>query len=178
MGNYKSYSSYQLKLRHSLSFILFLCLFPGFVQANLSIRVIDESAIPYMDFLPRKAFDQRFPGQVKSDMADLEKGWYVIYIHQSLNYYFGPILLESTGQDYLARLAKIVEAAVEQRPTIKDFQLVLNYEPSTEWSENTGKSNQSGSDSKRSSDAGNGEQSEEAQQPSGFWGIIRRIFGF
>lgn len=159
--------------------LLFLiCLFPlqAFAQSKAGIRVIDESAILYMEFLAKADFDQRFPGQIKSDLADLESGWYVIYIHENLNYYFGPILLESTGQDYLAQLTKIVAAAVEQRPEIQDYQLVLSYEPSTGSSGNAG----SGDSSDNGSTGGSvgSELPPEPPKPTGFWGFIRRVFGF
>lgn len=173
-----SYHFYKSKLQKSLVFIFFLHLSSGLALADLSIRAIDESAIPYMEFLSKEAFDQRFPGQIKSELADLEKGWYVIYIHKQLNYYFGPILLKSTGQDYLSQLEKTVEAAVEQRPVIKDFQLILSYEPSTATSENSGHSSRPNDGNGRSDGVENGEQPDEVQQPSGFWEVVRRIFGF
>src|SRR5690606_35030416 len=61
--------------------------------------------------------------------SELDPGWYVIYEHDSLVYCFGPILLESTGKDYLEQLTGIVEAAVAQRPGITGYQLKLSYEP-------------------------------------------------
>lgn len=166
-----------VKLRlHSL--LLLFLLFPFLVQADSGIRVIDESAIPYMEFLSKKEFDQRFPGQIKSERANLESGWYVIYSHESLNYYFGPILLESTGRDYLGQLKKTVEAAVEQRPDIQGFQLALSHEPSTGMSESSGNSSNPDDGAEEKVGAGNGESPGEAPQPSGVWGFIRRIFGF
>lgn len=163
---------------HSLFSFLFLLQIPALAQPDGGIRVIDEHAIPYMEFLSKADFDQRFPGQVESDPAGLDSGWYVIYAHEHLNYYFGPILLESTGQDYLAQLTKIVEAAVEQRPDIQGFQLSLSYEPSTI---SPGNSDDSGGpEGDREGDSGvvNEEPSGEPPQPSGFWGFIRRTFGF
>jgi hypothetical protein len=145
-------------------------------QPGDGIRVIDEFAIPYMEFLPKADFDQRFPGQIKSDLADLDNGWYVIYVHEQLNYYFGPILLESTGQDYLAQLTEIVEAAVEQRPDIRGYQLRLNYEPATEFSGNAENSGNSTNNS-RSNRVEDEQQPGAPAQPSGFWGFIRRVFG-
>ena len=158
-----------------LIFLLFQHL--TFAQVDLGIRVIDESAISYMEFLSKRAFDQRFPGQIKSGPADLESGWYVIYTHENLNYYFGPILLESTGQDYLMQLTKIVDAAVEQRPEIEGYQLLLNYEPSVDFFGDSGNSTDSGGDTEGSNGMISEEQPIETPQPSGFWGFIRRIFG-
>ncbi|MDQ8194527.1 hypothetical protein QEH59_08815 [Coraliomargarita sp. SDUM461004] len=96
------------------------------------LRVMEETAIPYMSFLSKADFDQRYPGEMLDNADQLDVGWYVIYEHQALNYYFGPILLESIGEDYLAQLTETVEAAVEQRPSIKDYRLELSYEPSLE----------------------------------------------
>jgi hypothetical protein len=139
-------------------------------QVAPGIRVIEESAIPYAGFLSKANFDQRFPGEMKSGPAGLDSGWYVIYEHESLSYYFGPILLESTGQDYLAQLTQTVEAAVQQRPTITDYRLELSFEPSTSASE--------GSESSDSENAESGYGSPPPPPPpSGFWSLIRRIFG-
>ncbi len=149
----------------------------AWAQAEVGIRVIDESAIPYMEFLSKAEFDQRFPGQIKSDPAELDSGWYVIYAHENLNYHFGPILLKSIGQDYQAQLATMVEAAVEQRPEIAGYQLVLSYEPSTVSSE-TGRSSSDGLDDRSSStNVGNEPKPDETSKPTGFWGFVRKIFG-
>ena len=141
-------------------------------QSTSGIRVIEESAIPYAGFLSKANFDQRFPGEMKSGPAELDRGWYVIYEHESLSYYFGPILLESTGQDYLAQLTQTVEAAVQQRPTITDYRLELSFEPST---------SASASEGSESSDSENAESGYGSPPPppppSGFWSLIRRIFG-
>lgn len=162
-----------------LALLAWICLFtyPSLVWSDVGIRVIDESAISYLEFLPKADFDQRFPGQIKSDLSGLDAGWYVIYTHEKLNYYFGPILLQSTGQDYLAQLTQLVDAAVNQRPDIRGYQLVLSYEPSIKNSVNTGISGDSASGS--SSDGSeNKPPAGEPSQPSGFWGFIRKVFGF
>ncbi|CAA6676802.1 MULTISPECIES: hypothetical protein [unclassified Lentimonas] len=141
-------------------------------QSSSGIRVIEESAIPYAGFLSRANFDQRFPGQMKSGPADLDSGWYVIYEHESLSYYFGPILLESTGQDYLEQLRKTVDAAVQQRPTITDYRLELSFEPSASASQ--GSENDSDSEDP-DSDYG----SPPPPEPStDIWTLIRGVFGF
>ena len=139
----------------------------------VGIRVIDETAIPYTAFLSKAEFDQRFPGQIKSDPAELDSGWYVIYEHENLGYYFGPVALESVGRDYLARLTQTVEAAVEQRPDIEGYRLELRFEPSEGLSEGEG------------AGAGDGYSSGETvepqptqPEPTGFWGFVRRVFGF
>jgi len=131
------------------------------------IRVIEESAISYTGFLSKARFDQRFPGQIKSGPAELDSGWYVIYEHESLSYYFGPILLESTGQDYLAQLTQTVDAAVQQRPSITDYRLELSFEPTTSGSQEGG--------SEQSDSEGNG--GSPPPTPSSFWILLRSIFG-
>jgi len=141
-------------------------------QSAAGIRVIEESAIPYAGFLSKANFDQRFPGQMKSNPADLDSGWYVIYEHAQLNYYFGPILLESTGQDYLEQLTETVEAAVQQRPTITDYRLELSFEPSTAPSA----SENSESDSENS-ESGYGSPPPPPPPATNIWSLIRSIFG-
>lgn len=149
--------------------VLFFLTVSGLLAQTASeIRVIEESAIPYAGFLSKANFDQRFPGEMKSGPADLDSGWYVIYGHESLSYYFGPILLESTGKDYLAQLTKTVEAAVQQRPTITDYRLELSFEPSEA----------STSESSESTDPESGYGSPPPPPPpSSFWSLVRSIFG-
>ncbi|MGJ8652197.1 MAG: hypothetical protein ACSHX8_02885 [Opitutaceae bacterium] len=111
--------------------LLLLGLSPVVAQAQSStgIRVIEEAAIPFTKFLSKADFDKRYPGEIVTDPSKLDTGWYVIYEHESLSYYFGPMLLESTGQDYYDQLEATVGAAVEQRPSIQDYRLELSYEP-------------------------------------------------
>lgn len=139
----------------------------GFAQNPSGIRVIEETAIPYTGFLSKANFDRRFPGQWKSGPDELDRGWYVIYAHEHLNYYFGPILLESTGKDYLAQLTRIVEAAVLQRPSITVYRLELSFEPSLLPSSSGSKHAESeiGTDSPPPSATFN------------IWNLVRRIFG-
>ena len=165
------------KTSKCVCFLLLLFVSSGkcFSQLKTHIRVIEAAAIPYMEFLSKADFDRRFSGQIKDSLAKLESGWYVIYIHENLNYYFGPILFESTGKDYLAQLNRIVKAAVEQRPTIRNYQLKLSFEPSIKDSESL--------DDSIKPDDGSGTEngqypSEEPTRPKGFWSFIRRIFNF
>ena len=102
-------------------FVLLCLVLPALLQAR-PIRVINEAAIPFAGFLSKVDFDQRYPGDLFDDSAKIDTGWYVIYEHESLNYYFGPILLESIGKDYLDQLSEIVEVAVMQRPSIQDYR--------------------------------------------------------
>lgn len=149
------------------AFFLLLLLPPAAVSAA---RVMQAQAIPYTSFLSQADFDQRFPGEQVSDLSKLDPGWYVIYEHESLAYYFGPVLLQSTGQDYLDELTGIVDAAVAQRPSIRDYRLELSYEPSE-----TGDKSESAAPDRET--AGSSSKP-PPPKPSGFWGFIRGIFGF
>jgi len=149
---------------------LLLCLRASslFAQGEGGLRAISETAIPYASFLSKASFDQRFPGELKAGPAELDTGWYVIYEHAQLSYYFGPILLQSTGEDYLAQLTKTVEAAVLQRPTIIDYRLELSYEPSQ---------------TTQSAEAEASENSRPSGSPppppsSSIWTLLRSVFGF
>jgi len=157
----------QLNALGRLILVLLIGSVSGVAQSVLEIRVIEESAISYTGFLSKARFDQRFPGQIKAGPAELDSGWYVIYEHESLSYYFGPILLESTGQDYLKQLTQAVDAAVQQRPSITDYRLELSYEPSISESESESESEKSGNGSPL-----------PPPPPSNFWSIVRSVFGF
>ncbi|TVP75929.1 MAG: hypothetical protein EA353_12950 [Puniceicoccaceae bacterium] len=152
-----------------------LCLSLGFsaVLQATPIRVIEEAAIPLTHFLTKADFDQRFPGELIDDPADLNTGWYVIYQHESLNYYFGPILLESIGQDYLAQLRETVEAAVSRRPSIQDYRLELSFEPSTPSSAGSTQSEPPADEVSRPSSL----PPQPEPKPS-FWSRVKRVFGF
>jgi hypothetical protein len=152
--------------RQWLFSLALLLLLPAAVSAT---RVMEAQAIPYTSFLSKADFDQRFPGEQVSDLSQLDPGWYVIYEHESLAYYFGPVLLKSTGQDYFDELTEIVDAAVAERPSIRDYRLDLSYEPNE--TENGGES----AESEREPSATN---PPTPPKSSGFWGFIRSVFGF
>lgn len=141
--------------------------------AASAVRVIEAGAIPFTAFLAKADFDQRYPGKEVEDLSTLEPGWYVIYEHEALSYYFGPVLLESTGQDYLAQLTETVEGAVALRPTIQDYRLELSYEPSQSSTSSGSANNPPNTQNPR---AGSGSP-QPAPQPS-IWDFFRRLFGF
>ena len=161
------YDMKQLSALWGLILVLLIGSVECVARSVSEIRMIEESAISYTGFLSKARFDQRFPGQIKPGPAELDSGWYVIYEHESLSYYFGPILLESTGQDYLAQLTQTVDAAVQQRPSITDYRLELSFEPTTSGSQEGG--------SEQSDSEGNG--GSPPPPPSSFWILLRSIFG-
>lgn len=152
--------------------VLLFCivLFPLSLSA---VRVIEAGAIPFTDFLSKADFDQRYPGEQVADLSTLEPGWYVIYEHESLSYYFGPVLLESTGQDYLAQLTETVEGALAQRPSIQDYRIKLSYEPSQSSAPSAANPN----DPSSGNPSGSAGSPSPPPQPS-IWNFFRRLFGF
>ena len=144
----------------------------SFLPIHASIRVIDETAIPYTSFLRKAEFDSRFPGESLTNTQNLDSGWYVFYSQESLQYLFGPISLQSTGRDYLEQLKGTVQEAVQQRPEIADHTLRLIKTPIDL------------DELKKPSEVNPKEKSEEAPEQkqlepdSGFWGMIKRWFGF
>jgi hypothetical protein len=154
--------------RHVLCALLLLALSPLELSA---VRVIEAGAIPFTAFLAKADFDQRYPGQEVVDLSKLDPGWYVIYEHESLSYYFGPVLLESTGQDYLAQLTETLDEAVAQRPSIQDYRLELSYEPS----QSSASSGATGSDA--SSGNPSGGYGSPPPPPPSIWSFFRRLFG-
>lgn len=152
--------------RQALCSLLLLALSPLALSA---VRVIEAGAIPFTAFLSKADFDQRYPGKEVTELSQLKPGWYVIYQHESLSYYFGPVLLESAGQDYLAQLTSSVEDAVAQRPSIQDYRLELSYEPSQQNTPTGGAS---------SSDPSGGYGSPPPPPKPSIWNFFRRLFGF
>ncbi|MDP4884114.1 MAG: hypothetical protein NWR08_08270 [Opitutales bacterium] len=141
--------------------------------AHGQLRVIEEEAIPFTRFLSKADFDQRYPGAILDDPSKLDTGWYVIYEHESLSYYFGPILLESTGQDYYEQLKTTVGEAVDQRPTIEGYRLELSFEPKASSSSSTATTNPPAEESSESGYS----TPQPAPKPSIFE-VIKRWFGF
>lgn len=166
----ESVHHYSGRFGRMLLLLLLTALFPLSLSA---VRVIEAGAIPFTSFLSKADFDQRYPGKEVTDLSGLEPGWYVIYEHESLSYFFGPVLLESTGRDYLAQLTETVEQAVAQRPTIQGYRLELSYEPS----QSSPSSGTAGADP-NSGHADGGYGSAPPPQPPGVWNFFRRLFGF
>ena len=84
-----------------------------------------------------------------------------------LNYYFGPILLESIGKDYLDQLSGIVEVAVTQRPSIQDYRLELSYEP-----------NAYSFESKSTQPSPQNPLPPQAPPKPSFWSFVKKLFGY
>ena len=137
-----------------------------------SIRILEETAIPYTRFLSKAEFDQRFPGEVHRDGTGLAAGWYIFYSQESLRYLFGPVALRATGQDYLGELRTILADVVDQRPALSDHTLRLVQMPY----DLDIISGQRAETSRDSSEP----KAEEQKKPesSGFWGLLKRLFGF
>tara|TARA_B100000497_G_C7591684_1_gene355784 strand:+ start:187 stop:735 length:549 start_codon:yes stop_codon:yes gene_type:complete len=147
-------------------YVLLFLIFPAILQAT-PIRVIDEAAIPFTGFLAKVDFDQRYSGELFDDPVKLDTGWYVIYQHETLNYYFGPILLESIGRDYLDQLSRIVQVAVTRRPSIQDYRLELSYEPSA-----------SSFDNNSNEPSTQNPLPPRALPKSSFWSFVKKVFGY
>lgn len=137
------------------------------------LRVIEEEAIPFTRFLSKADFDQRYPGTILDDPSKLDTGWYVIYEHEALSYYFGPILLESTGQDYFEQLKATVGEAVDQRPTIEGYRLELSFEPKVPSSSSTATTTPPAEES-----AASGSGTPQPAPKSSIFDVIKRWFGF
>lgn len=150
--------------------IFFLLSFTTLAAAP--IRVIEEAAIPFTRFLSKAEFDQRYPGEKVADPSKLDTGWYVIYEHESLSYYFGPILLESTGQDYFEQLQVTVGEVVDQRPSIQNYRLELSYEPQAS------EVSTSSSTRPESSDPPPDYSTPQPASKPSIFDFIKRIFGF
>lgn len=166
--------SRQVRLLASYVFLL------SALTAQAKLRVIEESAIPYTGFLSKADFDQRFPGELFENPNSVESGWYVVYEHQSLNYYFGPMPLESTGRDYLAQLRTIVDEAVAQRPSIQEYILELKQAP-FDSGEGTGaeSSAQAGEypESESAESAGSSAGGSPPSSSFNIWKMIKGLFG-
>ena len=147
-------------------YVLLFLVFPALIQAK-PIRVIEEAAIPFTGFLAKVDFDQRYSGKLFDVPAKLDTGWYVIYEHESLNYYFGPILLESIGKDYLDQISEIVEVAVMLRPSIQYYRLELSYEP-----------NATSSESKSTEPSTQNPLPPQVLPKPSFWSFVKKVFGY
>ncbi|MGJ8639684.1 MAG: hypothetical protein ACSHYA_09850 [Opitutaceae bacterium] len=159
-----------MKLRTYICSLALLALTPALGSAQaIEVRVMEETAIPFTGFLSKADFDRRFPGELVTDLSTLETGWYVIYEHEALSYYFGPILLESTGLDYLDKLESIVGDAVATRSSIEGYRLELSYEPQVQ--------SESESSSETSEPVDGRGTPQPASKPSIF-DFFRRLFGF
>ena len=141
--------------------VFLLAFLPLLAVAADAVRVIDETAIPLTRVLSKADFDRRHPGRTVADPSHLEPGWYVVYRHESLNYHFGPILIEATGRDYRDDLESIVKEAVAERPDLQDYTIELQRLPAA------------------SAGAGPGSSGTGAAQPNkgGFWSFVRKVFG-
>lgn len=167
------YSFAMNRMLNRLLLLLVLC-----STAVAQVRVIDEVAIPYAGFLSKVDFDARFPGELLEEATLLKAGWYVVYQHEALNYHFGPITLESVGQDYERQLRGIVSDAVAQRPDLEGYSIDLKQAPFEAAQELADESPELEQPQEKSTEETEPAQPEPVEKPFSLWGWVKGLFGF
>jgi len=100
-----------------LSLLLFYLMMTAVVFAGS--RQLPLRSINYMSFYTKQEFDERFPGKVITDKHPSDEGYYVVYQHENLLYYFGPDMYESIAEIYKEELDRVVEIVKGKRESLK-----------------------------------------------------------
>lgn len=96
-------------------------------------------SLNYIQFMKKADFDKRFPGKLlQGESLPEQEGFYIVYEHESLAYYFGPAEHRSVAEIYKAELDKVVaevQGMREQLKSAKTYILKLPEEQTTDSSQ-------------------------------------------
>ena len=87
-------------------------------SAHAQSRQLPLRSINYMSYFNKAEFDERFPGKPIKDKQPTEKGYYVVYHHESLVYYFGPDELKVIAEMYKRELDRVVGVVKGKRESL------------------------------------------------------------
>lgn len=94
-------------------------------------RILPTQAINYTQYLNKEAFDAMFPGTVLKPGENPQiPGYYVVYQHQQLIYYFGPENSEIAAELYLEDLDKVVSLVQAKRASLHTATTTIQEFPS------------------------------------------------
>lgn len=101
-------------------------------------RVLPVEAIEAAETLPAPEFHAAFPGVRASPDVLGVPGFFVVYEHESLRYFFGPVKNFGEARVWEDRLLEIRDDVIRQRPALEVSRVYIyrfNYEESRRWSE-------------------------------------------
>lgn len=158
-----------------LSYITFAVglVFPALLNAQA--KQIPLDALNYIHFLKKADFDARFPGvALAANTRPTSEGYYIVYTHESLTYYFGPTEDTIIAEVYKQELDRIVAEVQSMRSHLdsaRTYLIQIPEERSTP-SEKTNTPPEQSTEEPTSSP----QQEQEDSQP--WWKRLFRALGF
>jgi len=99
--------------------VIFVVLIPA-TSIYAARRILPTKAINYTRYLHKQAFDDMFPGTpLQPGATPQAAGYYVVYQHEHLTYYFGPEKSEIAAELYLEDLDKVVDIVKSKRARLQ-----------------------------------------------------------
>ena len=95
-------------------------------------RQLPMRSINYMSYFNKAEFDERFPGKPIRGKTPTEVGYYVVYEHESLVYYFGPDEIKTIADMYKRELDRVVGIVKEKREILKTAKTYIVKLPTDE----------------------------------------------
>ena len=136
----------------------------GSVHGQAGSRILPTRAISYTRYLNKADFDQMFPGTpIEPGKTPQAAGFYVVYHHESLIYYFGPEPKEWAAELYLKDLEEVVAIVTVKRPELKSAHTYIQKFPQDIAASG---STANGSPSSKDSSESSSEQKESSPSPS------------
>lgn len=143
---------------------------------DASSRILPTRAINYTRYLNKQDFDSMFPGTVlKPGETPQASGYYVVYQHENLIYYFGPETSEIAAELYLEDLDKVVGMVQSKRATLQSAITDIQKFPRDITPPQTNASNNSHPDHPN---VPNNPSRQPSEPPTPWWEKVLKIFGF
>ena len=113
---------------YALTIILLQVILANLIHANS--RILPTRAINYTRYLSKQDFDSIFPGTIlQSGKTPQEPGYYVVYQHEKIIYYFGPESSEIAAELYLEDLDNVVDLVKTKRASLQSAKIDIQKFP-------------------------------------------------
>lgn len=165
------------------SIAIAVCLWVGCTVVNAQSRILPTNAISYTGYVGKQEFDTLFPGErIKANETPSDPGYYVVYQHENLVYFFGPEPTFFAAELYKDDLDLIVEEVQVKRAHLKSAKTSVQKFPqdsnakTAEQNESEGP-NEHGTQKPESPEKNKGTSS-TPPQPKSWWQRLFDIFKF
>lgn len=115
------------------SFIFILLISYAIQSLTALNRLLPLESILYIGLMEKKEFEQLYPGSdFDHPSSFLSDGFYLVYEHEALKYFFGPSDDQFTCDRYKEKLDKVVQAVQEKRHSLNSAKTYILRVPDNE----------------------------------------------
>jgi hypothetical protein len=107
--------------------IIFILMFSYSSQSLTALnRLLPLESILYIGLMEKKEFEQLYPGSdFEQPSVFLSDGFYLVYEHEALKYFFGPSEDQFTCDRYKEKLDEVVDAVQKKRQSLNSAKTYI-----------------------------------------------------